>query len=43
MIINIIVEGEMNDERLIFEQFLRSRELKMTSPRETVLHAFLQT
>lgn len=43
MIINITKEGEMNDERLIFEQFLRSRELKMTTPRETVLHAFLQT
>jgi len=33
----------MTDERLLFEQFLRSRGLKMTLPRETVLHAFLKT
>lgn len=43
MIINIIKEAKMTNERVLFEQFLRSRDLKMTSPRETVLNAFLQT
>ena len=43
MIINIIKEPGMNDERLLFEKFLRSRDLKMTSPRETVLNAFIRT
>lgn len=31
------------DERTVFERYLKSRNLKMTSPRETVLKAFLST
>ena len=33
----------MGDERRVFEGYLRSRGLKMTSARETVLAAFLNT
>ena len=32
----------MNEERILFEGYLRTRNLKMTSPRETVLKAFLE-
>lgn len=32
----------MNEERTLFEGYLRTRNLKMTSPRETVLKAFLE-
>ena len=33
----------MNEERDLFERYLRTKDLKMTSPRETVLQAFLAT
>ena len=33
----------MKEERLLFERYLRTKGLKMTSPRETVLAAFLET
>jgi len=33
----------MKEERLLFERYLRTKNLKMTSPRETVLAAFLET
>jgi len=31
------------DERIVFENYLRRRQLKLTSPRETVLEAFVAT
>lgn len=31
------------DERIVFEKYLRTQKLKMTSPRETVLEAFVAT
>jgi len=43
MIINIIdKEPPMREERILFEGYLRTKNLKMTSPRETVLEAFLE-
>lgn len=42
MIININKEKHMSEERNLFERYLRTRNLKMTSPRETVLKAFLE-
>jgi Fur family ferric uptake transcriptional regulator len=43
MIINIIEKEAMKEERLLFETYLRSRGLKMTSARDTVLEAFLRS
>ena len=31
------------DERIVFETYLKTRQLKMTLPRETVLQAFVET
>lgn len=33
----------MREERILFERYLRTKSLKMTLPRETVLKAFLET